>query len=200
MVSDTISLIIIRCRGKNVLLPSHSQRMCSLHSHLHADIFSAAHVDPGASFLLALIKGLHTWKKPLLRYIKSLYILEIKTHLKYPIKSVIFRVPLLLFTLSGSSRSVVHIGKTHLCDSCHVKREEIFTLRRFYYVHPFAQTSKGENICTPLYCCATTWPVLPLSWSLVSSPTRCNRRWRINVGYSVLWRSQGSPPAEMTHC
>lgn len=79
---------------------------------------------------------------------KSLYILEIKTHLKYPIKSVIFRVSLLLFTLSGGSCSV-HIGKTHLCDRCHVKREEIFTLRRFYYVHPFTQTSEGENICTP---------------------------------------------------
>ncbi len=39
---------------------------------------------------------------------------------------------------------------------------------------------------TPLHCC-------PATRTTVSTLTGCKRRWRRNVGYSVLWRSRGSP-------
>lgn len=120
------------------LLLSCSWRLCSLHPHLHPDIFLATRGSQG--FLLALIKGLHNQKETLV--LQNLWMINVTSCLGNPWR----------------------------------KLERWFRGCYPSCIHPKSVLSR---FCFPM---------------------RCRRRWRRKVGYSALWRSQGSPAGVVTHC
>lgn len=74
-----------------------------------------------------------------------------------------------------------------LCSSCHVKREESFTPRWFYILHPSAHMSKVKV----RYGLLTITSLPPLS--LVSPRARCNGRRRRKCRLVVSLEKRGFP-------